>query len=286
MSVFVASSLDSALRALDEAPDAAILAGGTDLMVGLNSGAMASRAITHIVCVNRVAELCSWHHDPKGATLRIGAGIRWAEIERDPIARWVPALAQAARTVGSPQIRHAGTLGGNVGTSSPAGDGLPVLSALEATVHLASLGGERSVPFADFMLGPKRTARQPGELITAVTVPVLEGWQGYSKVGVRNAMVISAAGVALVVDELGGGVRMALGSVGPVIVRCPELEALVADEADFPNRSLSPLVLARCRELASAAARPISDHRSTAEYRRHAVGVLATRLLRRAFPNE
>lgn len=279
MSVFVPTSLDDALRALADTPDATVLAGGTDLMVEFNSG---HRRADSVVVVNRVAELRTWHHD--GARLRIGAGVTYAEIEREPIATWVPALAQAARTVGSPQIRHAATIGGNVGTCSPAGDGLPVLAALDALVELTSMAGVREVPFGEFMVGPKRTVRQPGELITAVTVPVADGYQGYSKVGVRNAMVIATASVALAVQH--GRVAIALGSVGPTILRCPEAEALATANADQAAGRLSADVIAECSELVRAASRPIDDHRSSAAYRRHAVGVLAGRQLRRAFPHE
>ncbi|MCE9621657.1 MAG: xanthine dehydrogenase family protein subunit M [Actinomycetia bacterium] len=282
-SVTVPRTLSDALRVLADSPDATVLAGGTDLMVELNSG---HRGATDVVVVNRIGELCTWQHNPQLGTLHLGAGITYSEIEQSPIAGWVPALAQAARTVGSPQIRHAATIGGNLGTCSPAGDGLPVLCALEAQIHLASAAGERTLPFADFMVGPKRTARVPGELITGVTVPVLPGWQGYSKVGVRNAMVIAVASSALVVDQEQQGVRLALGSVGPVILRCPEAEALVAAEGDFQSSRIRSTVVAQFAELARRAARPIDDHRSTAEYRRHAVGILAARQLRRAFPNE
>jgi len=282
-SVTVPRTLADALRVLADAPDATVLAGGTDLMVELNGG---HRQASNVVVVNRIGELCSWQHDPDLGTLHLGAGITYTEIEQSPIAAWVPALAQAARTVGSPQIRHAATIGGNLGTCSPAGDGLPVLSALEAVVHLASAVGERTLPFAEFMVGPKRTARQPGELITGVTVPIFTGWQGYSKVGVRNAMVIAVASSSLVVDDRQRQVRLALGSVGPVIIRCPEAEALVAAEGDFATGRIRATVVAQFAELARRAARPIDDHRSTAEYRRHAVGVLAARQLRRAFPND
>lgn len=287
-SVTVPRTLSDALRVLAEAPDAIVLAGGTDLMVELNGG---HRTATNVVVVNRIGELRSWQHDPVRGTLYLGAGITYSEIEQSPIAAWVPALAQAARTVGSPQIRHAATIGGNLGTCSPAGDGLPVLCALEAQVHLAAATGERTLSFVDFMVGPKRTALQPGELITGVTVPVLTGWQGYSKVGVRNAMVIAVASSSLVVDpslhdRAVKNVRLALGSVGPVILRCPEAEALVAAEADFDAGRIRSSVIAQFAELARRTARPIDDHRSTAEYRRHAIGVLAARQLRRAFPNE
>lgn len=279
MSVIVPTSLADALAALAEHPDATVLAGGTDLMVELNGG---HRRPHHVVVVNRVPELRTWRHD--GHTLRLGAGVRWTEIEDEPLAEWAPALAQAARTVGSPQIRHAGTVGGNLGTSSPAGDGLPVLAALDARVELASASGTREVPFAEFMVGPKRNSRQPGELITAVTFGVATGFQGYTKVGVRNAMVISAAGVAMV--ETPGAVAFGLGSVGPTILRCPEAEAFAAANADFAERRMPASAVEECAELVRRAARPIDDHRSSAAYRRHAVGVLAARLLRRAFPHE
>jgi CO/xanthine dehydrogenase FAD-binding subunit len=279
MSVVVPTSLAAALQAVADNPAATVLAGGTDLMVECNEG---RRRPAHVVAVHRVPELSTWVHDPVAGTLRIGAGVRYHEIELDPLAQWVPALAQAARTVGSPQIRNAATIGGNVGTCSPAGDGLPVLAALDAIVELATVAGVRSVPFAEFMVGPKRTALLPGELITAITVPVLSGWQGYAKVGVRNAMVIATASAALVVHPQ--SVAIALGSVGPTILRCPEAEALIAEQADFDEGGLSPAALQQSVELVRAAARPIDDHRSTAQYRRHAVGVLAARLLRRAFP--
>lgn len=279
MSVLVPTSLADALQVLADRPEATVIAGGTDVMVELNGG---HRRPDDVVVVNRVPELCTWRQ--VGGSIRIGAGVTYAEIESTPLATWAPALAQAARTVGSPQIRHAATVGGNLGTCSPAGDGLPVLAALDAVIELASVSGVREVPFADFMVGPKRTARQPGELITAVTVPVADGYQGYTKVGVRNAMVIATASVALVVR--GRSVAIALGSVGPTILRCPEAEALASSAADFAEHRLSADVVARCSDLVRATSRPIDDHRSTAEYRRHAVGVLAGRLLRRAFPNE
>ena len=106
---------------------------------------------------------------------------------------WRPALAEASRTVGSPQIRNAGTIGGNLGTCSPAGDALPVLAALDAEVGLASAAGTRTMSVHDFMVGVKRNALAPGELVASVTIPVLDGWQGYAKVGVRNSMVIAIA---------------------------------------------------------------------------------------------
>ena len=281
MSVLISTTLAEALDALAAEPTAMVLAGGTDAMVEVNSG---HRRPLAVIAVGRIPELRTWSHDAATATLRIGAGVTYAELEREPFLGWVPALSQAARTVGSPQIRHAATLGGNVATCSPAGDGLPVLAALDAIVHLVSSGNTRSIPFSEFMTGPKRTVLLPGELIEAVSVPVFIGWQGYAKVGVRNAMVISNAGACLAVDDA-GGVRLALGSVGPTIIRCTEAESFAATVVDQTTRSVAETDATEFGRLAATAARPIDDHRSTAEYRRHAVAVLARRLLRRAFPN-
>ena len=281
MSVLVAATLNEALELLSAEPDSMVLAGGTDAMVEINMG---HRRPARVVAVGRIPELRTWSYNAESATLRIGAGVTYGELELDPFLRWVPALSQAARTVGSPQIRHAATLGGNVATCSPAGDGLPVLAALEAVVHLVSLNGSRSIHFSDFMTGPKRTGLWPGELIEAVSLPVFSRWQGYAKVGVRNAMVISNAGACLAVDDV-GGVRIALGSVGPTILRCPEAESFAESVVDHQRRSVRESDALEFGRLAASAARPIDDHRSTAAYRRHAIEVLARRLLRRAFPN-
>jgi CO/xanthine dehydrogenase FAD-binding subunit len=280
MSMLISTTLAEALDALAAEPSAMVLAGGTDTMVEVNSG---HRRPDSVIAVGRIPELRTWSHDAQGSMLRIGAAVTYGELEREPFLHWVPALSQAARTVGSPQIRHAATIGGNVATCSPAGDGLPVLAALDATVHLVSAAGSRAMPFRDFMTGPKRTALLPGELIEAVTVPVLAGWQGYAKVGVRNAMVISNAGACLAVD--GGGVRIALGSVGPTIIRCTDAESFAATVVDPTTGSVSDADAIEFGRLAASASRPIDDHRSTADYRRHAIAVLARRLLRRAFPN-
>jgi CO/xanthine dehydrogenase FAD-binding subunit len=212
----------------------------------------------------------------------IGAGVTYTELMGEPIASLVPALAEASRTVGSPQIRNAGTLGGNLATCSPAGDGLPVLGALDAEVVLRSAEGRRTMAVADFMVGVKRTALRPGELISEIVLPVLDGWQGYAKVGARNAMVIAVASVCLAVDRGSRSVRVALGSVGPTILRCPDAEADLAASLDWDAMRVGEADLARFGALVGEASRPIDDHRSTADYRSHAVTVLAGRLARRA----
>ena len=280
MPVHLPDTVDAAVAALAADSAAVVLAGGTDLMVEINEGHR--RPDATVVVVNRIPELRSWRRDPAAATVTIGAAVSYRELETGPLAQLLPALAEAARTVGSPQIRNAGTLGGNLGTCSPAGDGLPVLAALDATVELASATRRRTVPVGEFMRGVKRTALEPGELIVSITVPLVDGWQGYAKVGVRNAMVIAVASVCVVLDQRARAVSIALGSVGPTVLRAREAEAHVGSAIDWNTLVMSDDGLRRVPELVSAAAQPITDHRSTAEYRRHAVGVLARRLVRRA----
>jgi CO/xanthine dehydrogenase FAD-binding subunit len=280
MSVTVPTTLADALAAL-AAPGAVALAGGTDLMVEINAG---HRRPTDVVALDRVPELKGWHHDEAAGTIRIGAGVTYAELLAEPFTSLVPALAEAARTVGSPQIRNAGTLGGNLGTCSPAGDGLPVLAALDATVEVAGTARTRTLSVHELMVGVKRTALTPGELIVAVQLPVLTGWQGYSKVGVRNAMVIAIASACLVTDRPSRSVRLALGAVGPTVVRARATEAWLAERIDWDTATVPEAVVDETGRRAAAEARPIDDHRSTAAYRRHAVAVMSRRLLRRAFP--
>ena len=264
METFRPTSLDEALDLLDAEPHATLLAGGTDLMVEVN---YAHRRPGTVVALRRVAELAEM--DGRW----IGAGVTWTRLERGP---W-PGLAQAARTVGSPQIRNAGTLGGNLGTASPAGDGLPFLAALDAEVVLASKAqGRRSLRWDEFLTGPKQTARRPGELILGVRLPEeVPAAQGFAKVGTRNAMVISIASACLLRHD-DGTVRLALGSVGPTPIRARRAEAMIAGE-----RRPGPAALDEFRRIVSEEVRPITDHRSTAEYRRHASGVIARRLLER-----
>lgn len=281
MTVAVPHSLDEAVRLLGDHPDAMLLAGGTDAMVEINDGHRRPNGL--VIALNRVADLRSWRHDPTSGTVTIGAGVTYTELMQGALAELVPALAEASRTVGSPQIRNAGTLGGNLGTCSPAGDGLPVLSALDADARVVSAAGERTIPVHDLMVGVKRTSLEPGEIIAEIVLPVRPGWQGYAKVGVRNAMVIAVASACLAVDSDAERVAIALGSVGPTIVRCIDAEDQLSGAVDWASGSLPSAAIDEFSSLVSAASTPITDHRSTADYRRHAVGVLGGRLARRAF---
>jgi CO/xanthine dehydrogenase FAD-binding subunit len=279
VAVLIPTTVDEATTQLAAHPGATLLAGGTDAMVEINEGHRRPGGV--VVALDRVGELRSWRHDPADATLTIGAAITYTELMREPLCSMHPALAQASRSVGSPQIRNAGTLGGNLGTCSPAGDGLPVLAALDATVTLASATGRRIIPVTEFMTGVKQTALAAGEMIVEITVPLIDGWQGYAKVGVRNAMVIAIASACVVIDRPRRTVRAAIGSVGATIIRCREAEASLATAIDWSTMEVATDSVAEFGRLVGDASRPITDHRATAEFRRHAVGVLARRLAQR-----
>jgi CO/xanthine dehydrogenase FAD-binding subunit len=273
-------SLAEALRALEDDPEAAVLAGGTDLMVAVNAG---SHRPGSVVSLTRVPELRGWRRE--GDEVVLGACLTYADMEHGELAGLVPALAQAARTVGSPQIRAAATIGGNIGTASPAGDTLPVLAALDAVVEVAGASGVRSVPIDELIVGVKETSLRPGEIVTAVRLPVLRGGQEFLKVGTRNAMVISVVIVAVVVDLDGRNVRAGLGSVAPVPLRAQEAEQYVARHTDWARGAvLGPEVVERFGALCAAVTAPIDDHRSSADYRRRAVAVCASRALARVLP--
>ena len=196
MTTLVPLRLDDALRLLHELPEAHVLAGGTDLMVEVNYG---HRRPPAIVAINRVADLRGLSMGSDGI-VTIGAGTTYTELLDPALGRLAPALAAAARTVGSPQIRNAGTIGGNLGTSSPAGDTLPVLAALDAEVDLRSATGERRIPLSELIVGPKRNTLLPGELIVGVRIAAAaqDDSQEYLKVGTRNAMVIAVASCAVI----------------------------------------------------------------------------------------
>ena len=281
MLVSLPVSLEEAFDAFERCPDAQLLAGGTDFMVEVN---FALRRPPAVVCLRKVEELKGWRLE--GSEVVLGAGLTYTELMAPRLSDLVPGLVQASRTVGSPQIRNAGTLGGNLGTASPAGDSLPVLAALDAKIVVASKQGRRSLELDDLIVGPKRTTLGPGEVIVEVRVPAALGSQEFLKVGTRNAMVIAVANVALVVDWAGHSVRCALGSVGPVVIRAREAEQFISSKIDWARRTPPDNDdLEEFTALVRSAARPIDDHRSTADYRRHAVGVCAHRALRRAFAN-
>ena len=257
-------------------PESLPIAGGTDVMVEINFDRQRPPAILDLT---RIAELEEWGTD--GPLLRVGAAVTYTRII-DELSDRLPGLAMASRTVGSPQIRNRGTVGGNLGSASPAGDAHPVLLASDALVELASTRGSRRVPVRDFYIGPKRNAMKSGELIAAFLVEGAKGPQQFSKVGTRNAMVIAVCSFAIALDAERKRVGTGIGSAGPTPLRASDAEAFIAgvlDEGGLWERpaEVDPNALSRFGELVAAAARPIDDVRGTAAYRRHALEVLARR---------
>jgi CO/xanthine dehydrogenase FAD-binding subunit len=260
MDVLTPQSLEEALELKAERPEALPIQGGTDVMVELNFDRARPPALLNL---NEVAELRGWSRED--ASLRLGSGLTYAEAMEGPLAGVLPALAEASRTVGSPQIRVRGTVGGNLGTASPAGDALPPLLVEGAEVEVGSARGSRTVPLAEFLVGPKKNSLAEDELILAVRLSPSGNRQTFMKVGPRNAMVIAVCSLALAVDRERGRIRAAYGSAGPVVAL---VEGSLEEREAFPER-------------VAEAARPIDDVRGTARYRRHALRVLTGRALER-----
>jgi CO/xanthine dehydrogenase FAD-binding subunit len=272
-------SLPEALAEKAERPEAVPIAGGTDVMVELNFD---RRRPEVVLDLTRVPELGTWDRSDGG--VRVGAGVTYTRMVAE-LADGLPGLAIAARTVGSPQIRNRGTIGGNLGSASPAGDCHPPLLAAGAEVEVASASeGTRRIPIDEFFTGPKESALAAGELICAVHVPAATGPQQFAKVGTRNAMVIAVCSFALALDPSRGRVGTGVGSAGPTPLRALEAEEFLQGELSSEDlwESRGPLgeaAAARFGELVAAAARPIDDVRGTAGYRVHALEVLARRTL-------
>jgi CO/xanthine dehydrogenase FAD-binding subunit len=255
-------------------PGAVPIFGGTDVMVDLNFDRERPEVVLDLT---RVPEIQEW--DEEDGLLRVGAGVTYTRIIAE-LSVQLPGLAMASRTVGSPQIRNRGTVGGNLGTSSPAGDALPPLYASDAEVELASTSGTRRVPVTEFVTGPKRNVMKEDELIAAFRIPRAEGPQQYSKIGTRNAMVIAVCAFGLALHPEQRKVGACLGSAAPTPVRAREAEEFIEGVLDWDSRGeIGDSALARFGELVGEAASPISDVRGSAAYRTHAVGVLARRAL-------
>jgi len=274
MEALLPRSLEEALALRAAHPDAVPVAGGTDLMVAVNFGRSRPPALLDL---SRVEELKSWRR--RNGSVFVGAGMTFGRIANE--LREFRPLVEAARSVGSPQIRSRATIGGNIGTASPAGDALPVLAAYDAVVVVASSARERREAWDSFFVGPKQTTLAPDELVVGVEWQAPDGPGSFAKVGTRNAMVIAIAGICLQLDSRARAVRLALGSVAPTVVRAPDAEAFAADAIhwDEPEHELPPEAVSEFGRLAALAARPIDDVRGSAAYRRHVVEVLARRAL-------
>jgi len=259
-------------------PEAVPIFGGTDVMVDLNFDRERPGAVLDLT---RVPEIREWSR--KDRRLRVGAGVTYTRAITE-LGGLLPGLAMASRTVGSPQIRNRGTIGGNLGSASPAGDALPPLYASDAGIEVASVRGVRMVPVEEFITGPRTNALRPDELITAFMIPEARGPQQYAKIGPRNAMVIAVCSLGLALHPESRAVGACIGSAGPTPIRPHEaegfIEGVIEEHGLWESRSEIPAsALERFGALVAEAAKPIDDVRGTASYRRHAVGVLARRTL-------
>jgi CO/xanthine dehydrogenase FAD-binding subunit len=273
------TSWQDALALRGERPDALPLAGGTDVMVDINFDRRRPGALLDL---GRVPELREWGQDD--GRIRLGAGVPYAGIIGD-LGAQLPGLAMASRTVGSPQIRIRGTVGGNLGSASPAGDAHPPLLAAGAVVEVASAArGTREIPVAEFYTGVKRNVLERDELIAAVLIPAASGPQQFSKVGTRNAMVIAVSAFACALHPDRREVGTGIGSAAPTPRRAPEAETFLAGELDdaglWDSRNPLPESLAAAfGERVAAAASPIDDVRGSAAYRLHSLSVMARRAI-------
>lgn len=251
LSYFQPKSMTEATTMFSNEVDLTPLAGGTDLYVTLNAGLERSR---RFIDLSRIAALRRIH--TRGSWLVIGATATYSDLIRHrEVQRRVPILIEAARLVGGVQIQNRGTIGGNVGNASPAGDTLPVLAVVEARIVLESARGRRSVAFAEYFTGYKRSVRGGDEIIRAIEIPRVSSRQWFRKVGARAAQAISKVVAAGIVEE--DGPRFALGAVAPTVVRARGAEAALR-----ASEPVEVVAQALRDEIA-----PIDDVRSTREYR-------------------
>jgi CO/xanthine dehydrogenase FAD-binding subunit len=263
-----------ALAAKAENPDAVPIAGGTDVMVELNFDRRRPPALLDLT---RVPDLTRW--ETVDGVMCVGAGVTYQRLI-DELGGALPGMAMAARTVGSPQIRNRGTIGGNLGSASPAGDLHPMLLAGQGVVMIQSVRGERGVPIGEFFTGPKRNVLAPDELIAEIQLPKAVAPQQFSKIGTRNAMVIAVCSFGLALHPEHRYAGTGIGSAAPTPVRAIEAELFSREELPWDSRAPLPeRQVRRFGELVAAAAAPIDDVRGSARYRRHALNVLARRTL-------
>jgi xanthine dehydrogenase small subunit len=251
------ATLDEALRMMRDAGDLVPLAGCTDLYVGLNFGTLQAK---RFIDISRLANLR--RIEVRDDVLQIGALATYTELIRSrSVQDRLPMLVSAAREIGGIQIQNRGTVAGNIANGSPAGDSLPVLAAAEAVVVLRSTEGERRIPFLSFYTGYRRSVMRPDELIVRIDVPRVAGQQWFRKVGTRAAQAISKVVFAGV---RGPQPRIALGSVGPTVLRASATERALASGASVDE----------ARGILMTEIAPIDDLRSTARYRQRVAGNL------------
>lgn len=273
-------TIGEAVAARRDHPRAQVIAGGTDIVADLNRGVPA----TGLVSLRAVAELRGV--DLRDGQWRLGAMATVADVRANAeLASAATALGQATRSLGSRQVRNRATVGGNICGGGPHRTLVPVLLAHDATVDMVGREGPRSVALAD-VLAPEGTCLVADEILTAVRFTPSTGPQLFYRVGPRNAVCYATASVTLVLDEPTHSVRLALGGVAPTAVRAPAAEAIGYEGVDWESRTVADDVAAAFGAAAARAADPVSDFVASADYRRHAVEVMARRALRHIFEGD
>ena len=274
--ISVASAGEAVALLAEHGPAARVMAGGTDLLIEIERGVRSG--IETIIDISRAADLNNISLD--GGYIRLGALVTHNDAVASELirSRALP-LAQASWEVGAPQIRNRATIAGNVITASPANDTISPLLALDAEVELQSVRGVRRVPLNQFYSGLRRTVMEPDELLTAIFVRAMQPNErgAFIKLGLRRAQAITVVNVSAVLAFDGDMVSRAmitLGSVAPTVIRVPDAEAVLL------GKPLTPEVIAEAARVAAATPKPITDVRSTAEYRTEMIAVLITRALR------
>lgn len=274
MEVMFPSTLEEMQEMRATIPDGLILAGGTDLLVRLRKSRQQPSAL---LCTEHLTEMQLMEFCKE--EMRIGASVTLQRLlECDTIRETLPVLYQAVASMASPPVRHAATIGGNICTASPAGDTLPPLHVLGASVELLGPAGMRKMPIGEFITGPGKTAAQSEEVVTGIVIPKPPAGtlSAYHKVGKRQAMAIAVASLAVVLnlmaDATVASIRLAWGSVGPTVVTLPAVEKFLT------GRHLSMEVLQEAGRMAASGVQPIDDVRADAAYRRQLAGNLLLRL--------
>ncbi|MBI4520356.1 MAG: FAD binding domain-containing protein [Gemmatimonadetes bacterium] len=263
----------------EHAPSVKVLAGGTDLLVELKSS---SHVPAVIIDISRARDLKTIAITDEG--LSIGALVTHAEIMRSPIiGEMFPALVDAAHTIGAVQTRNLGTLGGNLVTGVPSMDSGPTLIALDARITIVGPAGRRQMPLAEFFLGPRKTVLKPDELLAEVVIPKenLGKPTQFLKFGLRRGQALALVNVAASLWVERGQVcvrpRIALGAVAPTVIRALKAEAYLE------GRTITPEAMAEAGRISVGEAKPITDFRASAEYRRDLIAVLTKRALEGAY---
>jgi CO/xanthine dehydrogenase FAD-binding subunit len=275
----VATDLDEALEWRQNHPAARVIAGGTEVLADQALELFRPNGYLHVGRVEALQSIAI-----EAQTIRIGAGVTIERLGQGALAEALPILAQLAQTIGTPQARRRGTVGGNLGNGLPDRSLAPALLALGSSVILQSRArGQRNLPLADFLQGRGRTALADDELITGITVQRRQGFQRYTQVGPRAALVYPTVATALVMDPSSRWLALGIANAADTAIRAEQAEAAASAAIDWQQGRLPVGVAEDFGQQAAAACTPCNDQQASAAYRRHAVAVMARRLLEEAF---